>query len=73
MVVHKTIKIVWLISDSPDYGIGEDKRMYNTKTGREKKQCLNNGSIGYWIGKKFLSLTSLRPKLYKPKKDFCPF
>lgn len=55
------------------YGFGSDKKLYNLHTGRQKNQSLNGGSIGYWLGRKFITLTALRPKLYKPKKESLPF
>lgn len=68
-----TIEILWLIKDFDGYGFGKDKNLYNLKTGRKLKQCYNSGSIGYWFGKEFKTLTVLRKMLYKPKKEKLPF
>jgi len=73
MYIEKRIKIIWNIKDIENYGFGSDNIMYNLKTGISKKQCYKDGSIGYWIGKKFYSLSKLRLLLYKPKKQILPF
>jgi len=68
-----TIGIVWEIRGFGGFGFGSNKRLYNLKTGRERKQSINNGTIGYWFGKKFVSIKRLRLLLYKPKQKLCPF
>ena len=73
MIITIEIKIIWHIKDIANYGFGNDKNLYNLKTCRRLKQCYNNGSIGYWIGKYFYSLKKLKTLIYKPKKDYCPF
>jgi len=69
----KHIEIKWFIDGYESYGFGTDKKLYNLRTNRELKQCLNNGSIGYWFGKKFMVLKSIKPLLYKENNIFCPF
>lgn len=71
--ISKTIEIKWHINGYETYCFGVDKILYNLKTNRELKQCLNNGSIGYWFGKKFMTLKSIKPLLYKKKENICPF
>lgn len=44
---EKTINIKWLISGFDNYGFSTEKKLYNCKTTREKKQCYNGGMIGY--------------------------
>jgi len=73
MYIEKIIKIKWRIIGIENYGFGSDNILYNTKRGTEKKQCYKDGSIGYWIGKKFYSTNQLRKMIYKPKKKDCPF
>ena len=73
MLIYKTIEIRYLIRDYPYYGFGDDKLLYNLRTGKMKKQSLNGGSIGYWLGRKFITLYSLKPRLYKPEKEILPF
>lgn len=68
-----TIEIIWQIKNFDGYGFGKDKNLYNMKTGRKLKQCYNSGSIGYWFGKKFKTLSTLKNMLYKPKKEKLPF
>lgn len=71
--VVRHIEIKWSIIGYNNYGFGVDKKLYNLKTGRELKQSMNCCSIGYWFGKKFLTLKSIKPLLYRKKKIFCPF
>ena len=71
--INYTIEIKWRIKGYDHYGFGEDDALYNLRTNRKLKQSLNGGSIGYWFGKKFKTLRSLRPLLYKPIKVYCPF
>jgi len=71
--ITKTIEIKWNIVWYDNYGFGIDKNLYNLKTNRKLKQSYNKGSIGYWFGKKFISLKSIKPLLYKKKDLFCPF
>lgn len=55
------------------YFFADNKKLYNSKTMREKKQTINNRSKGYWIGKKFYSLNKLRPLLKRPDNFKLPF
>ena len=73
MEIYKRIDITWHIIGVENYGFGSDKCLYNLKTGRQKKQCYKDGSIGYWIGNDFYSLKKLKPLIYKPKKTCLPF
>lgn len=68
-----TIELVYQIKDAPGYSFGKDKHLYNTKTGRKLNQCLNGGSIGYWLNGKFYTLKKLRSLLYKQPKKYSPF
>ena len=61
------IKIKWVIKDKPWYAFGEDRHLYNLRTNRRLKQCYNAGSIGYWFGKKFVTLKALKKDLIKCK------
>lgn len=68
-----TIEIKWKITGYESYGFGVDKNLYNLKTQRKLKKCYNNGSIGYWFNKKFITLVQLKKMLYKPKNEKLPF
>ena len=69
-----TIEIVWEIKNNPNYGFGKDKKLYNFITKREIKQTINNRCIGYWLGKKFFSVTFLKENemLIRPEKFDLP-
>ena len=71
--ITKHIEIVWLINSIDGYGFGDDKQLYNIKTGRKIKQSMNCCSIGFWIGKKFITASKIKTMLIKPIKQNCPF
>ena len=71
--ITKHIEIVWLINGIDGYGFGSDKQLYNLKTERKIKQTINCCSVGFWIGKKFITASKTKELLYKPRKEYCPF
>jgi len=71
--ITKRIEIKWVINNHSNYGFGDDKLLYNLKTGRVIKQTINNYSKGYWIGKKFYTLKKLKPSLIRPINFSLPF
>lgn len=71
--INYTVEIKWIIIGYENYGFGVDKCLYNLKTNRKIKQSYNSGSIGYWLGKKFYSLSKLKTIIRKPLKEICPF
>jgi len=48
-------------------------KLFNVKTGRQKKKSFNNGSIGYWMGRNFITLKNLRKDLELIPKEKVPF
>ena len=40
---------------------------------KEIKKTINGGSIGYWIGKEFISLNKLKNRIELIPKIYCPF
>ena len=70
MYITIKIEILYLIKDHYNYGFGADKNLYNLQRCRK---LYNNGSIGYVINNKFISLKKIRPLLYKPEKNKIPF
>jgi len=71
--IHNDLKILWRISGHDHYGFAENKQLYNLKTGRQIKQTINGRSIGYWVDRKFHTLSTLRPMLRKYIPEYCPF
>ena len=65
ITISCTIKFV--LDFTPNYCWILDNKCYNIKTGRFIKQVLNNGSIGYIINGKFMSLKELRKHIKKIK------
>ena len=71
--ITKRIELVYKIRGYPHLCFGKDKKLYNIKTGGLKKRTLNNCTEGYWIGRKFYSLKTLRLMLEKINNEYCPF
>ena len=74
--VTNTIELTYCVKGLPEhYRFGKDKHLYNLKSNRRLKQSYNNGSIGYWINKKFISIKFIKINklLYKPKNFEFPF
>ena len=55
----------WQFTFDNDYKVTEDKKIINTKTNRILKECLNNCSIGYWFGRKFIPKNQLNKLVEK--------
>lgn len=53
------LNLKWQIKKLPYYKWSECKKLINTRTGKEIKKTINGGSIGYWIGKAFIPITSM--------------
>lgn len=71
--VSQQIKIKWYIEGFETYAFGEDKKLYNLLRGKEIKQKVNGGSVGWWLGRKFLTYKSMKPLLTIPKYFDVPF
>jgi len=65
--------VEYVIDFATHYGFTKEGRCFNLKTGREIKQAYKDRSIGYYINRKFYTLTRLRKSLTRPKKNPCPF
>jgi hypothetical protein len=61
------IKIRFVLDFAPCYAWVMDDKCYNMRTGRFIKQTESKGSYGYVINGKFMSCSSLREHLVKPK------
>jgi hypothetical protein len=68
--ISYAIEVVWEIKNISGYGFGIDKNLYNLKTGRKIKQTINSRSVGYWIGKKFYSVTFLKQNNMLKRPEF---
>lgn len=70
-----TIKyaVDYIIDFADNYAFTKCKRCFNLKTGREIKQQYKNRCLGYYINRKFYSLTRLRKHLIKPIEIQTPF
>jgi len=73
ITITYAIELTYKIEGYDNYSFAKDKNLYNLKTGKKLKRTINNRLVGYWFGKKFLSLTAINKLLYKPKYVYCPF
>lgn len=66
--------LIYRFKDHHHLQVSKCKRICNTKTGRQIKITTNGGSIGIWIGNKFIIKSELNNHIEKiPKKEYCPF
>lgn len=61
----KKITAAWYIEGLTGFIISDENKMYNIATRREIKMVLNGYTKGYYLNRKFYSLTRLRPLLRK--------
>ena len=71
--ISKTYALKWQHKDYCNYKWSVCGKLFNCKTGFEIKKTFNNGSIGYWIKGKFITLNKLRNQLTKIEDTKCPF
>ena len=65
--------LIYELSFAQNYQWTKDGKCFNIKTGRQIKQVLNSGCIGYCIKGRFYSLKFLRPQLQKIREQELPF
>ena len=66
--------LVWQFKTHPHLKITRCKKVINAKTGRMLKQCINGGSVGYWIDSKtFITKNSINERVVKIKESNCPY
>ena len=64
---------VYTIKGQPNYVVTNNGEIINVKTNHILKRQVKGYSIGYWIQKKFYTLSALRMKLEIIKEVECPF
>lgn len=68
-----TYTLEYFIIFAPEYKFTSKGELFNSKTNRKMKLCLNSGSIGYYLNGKFYSMTKIRKHTAKIKNEYCPF
>jgi hypothetical protein len=63
----------WEVKNHPTYKVSTCGKVFNTKTNRQLRRCVNGGSVGYWLGRKFVRLQDLRKMLQKISNFEMPF
>lgn len=50
------------------------KKLINTKSGKEVKKTIKGLQAGYWVNRKFVTLTNLKSQIELiPREIYCPF
>ena len=60
----------WRFTNHPHIQITECKRIFNVKTGREKKLTVNGYSKGLWIDRKFICQKDLNKHIERIPKEY---
>ena len=68
-----TYTLEYRLVNHENYQMTKCGKMFNIKSGRLIKKSSNGGCIGYWIGKKFLSIKKGSKLLERIPKQICPF
>lgn len=63
----------WQLKNMNNYKFSTCGKLFNCKTGKQLKRTVNGGSVGYWIGRKFITLKDLRTQIELIPKQNCPF
>ena len=71
MSISTTYTLKWYINDT--YKLSTCGNVFNTKRCVKLKRVLNGGSVGYWIGKEFVTLKELSSRLKKIETTKLPF
>ena len=66
-------RLKWQLKKDTKYKWSVCGKLFNTQTGRMKKKVVNGSSIGYWIGREFVTLDNLRKDLELIPKQSTPF
>lgn len=80
MIVHQIEKIVIFEFKNVPIVMLSDRTIWHTKRNKEIKQTLNTRSLGYWIDRRFYTLSKLNKLATKTNKSIvidevidCPF
>ena len=65
--------LIWQFKNANHYKVTKCKKVFNTKTNRQLKQCYNGGSVGYWIDGKFIVKNNLNKNIEKIQISHIPF
>jgi hypothetical protein len=73
ITISNTYLLRWSIKGYPDYAITTCKKVVHKKKAKLVKQVLNNGTLGYKLNGKFLSLKEINKLCEIIKVSSCPF
>lgn len=62
-LISVNYSLKWRLKFDHKYQWSKCGKLFNVQRGTMKKKVLNGSSIGYWIGRKFYTLTALRKQL----------
>lgn len=58
----------WEFKFDSKYKITTNKEIVNTETNRVLKLCMNNKSLGYWFGRRFIAKSKLNSNVKSIKQ-----
>jgi len=58
-LVSVSFKVFWQFKDVTHYKVTKCKKIVNCQKGTLLNQSIRGGSVGYWIGKKFIKRNDL--------------
>jgi len=76
ILLSNNYHLKWRFKKYPHICISDDKKrtVLNIKTGRILKQTVCSYSVGYWINRKFITLSKINNVVELiPKDEYCPF
>ena len=73
MQITVTYMAKWRLKTNHDYVWTTCKKLVNIRTGREIKKTIKGLTAGYWIGKRFIKLDTLRSEIELIEDEHCPF
>jgi len=71
--VSKEYDLIWEFVECPYYQISRCRRIFNTRTGKQLKRCLNGGSIGYWVAGRWVGESTVNQHVRKIQDIEVPF
>ena len=73
MQITVTYMAKWRLKTNHDYVWTTCKKLVNIRTGREIKKTIKGLTAGYWIGKRFIKLDTLKSGIELIEDEHCPF
>lgn len=73
VTISTNYTLKWIFIEHPNYAITTCKKIINVKKSIIIKKTVNGGSIGWWIGGKFIIHSKINSMVKLISKHKCPF